>query len=158
MNDSSVAPWRDKVAKAVMLTLALAASIAFASASRAVTAAPPETKAVEIWRMLGYLVFSAIFILLALRPRKHPGLWELSFLHKAGVAAFLIAVSPRVSAGVAAMDGVLALAIAVCYVLTKGYRAWNVTEPRAAIRAATRRVSHPVPELAQYPWLGHGPL
>jgi hypothetical protein len=36
--------------------------------------------------MLGFLVFAGIFALLAFQPRTLPGLWELSILHKAGMA------------------------------------------------------------------------
>jgi hypothetical protein len=87
---------------------------------------------VEIWRMVGYLAFTVIFILLAMRPRRHPGLWELSFFHKAGVAAFLVAIAPTASPGVVVLDAVLALVIGVCYFLTRGYLAWSVAEPTTA--------------------------
>jgi len=129
MEKRTIEPWRDRIAKALMLTLALGASVAFASSSRAVTAALTETKALEIWRMLGDLAFSAIFILLALRPRRQPGLWEISFFHYAGVSAFLVAIAPSGSANGVVIDAVIATVIGACYFLTKGYLAWNVAEP-----------------------------
>jgi hypothetical protein len=141
-----VAPWRDRVANALMLVAVLAASFAFASSTRAVAAASPDTLVVEIWRMLGYLVFAAIYVLLAMRPRFHPGLWELSFFHRAGVALFLLAVAPGVSAGIAAVEAAIAAIIAASYFLAKGYLAWNVAEPdviSASDRVAERHLNPP---------------
>ena len=135
MKDPVVVPWRDRLSRALMLVVALGASVAFASVTWAV-AASAETQAPEISRALGYLAFSAIFILLALRPRQHPGLWEISFLG---------ALALGLSADVAAVDAVIALVIGTCYFLTRGYLAWNVAEPHVTRAAGTTHVMSHLP-------------
>jgi hypothetical protein len=129
MLDPIVAPWRDRLSNALMLIVALGASLAFASASRALTAASPDARAMEIWRMLGYLAFAVIFILLAMHPRRYHGLWELSFLHYGSL--FLAAVVPGVTAvsgKIIVLDALTAVVIGASYFLTKGYLAWKSVE------------------------------
>jgi hypothetical protein len=123
---SQAHPGRDRLAKVLMGLLAASTLAAFASSVLAYPSAPPDRAIVEAWRMLTYPVFGGLFVLLAWFPRRTPGLWELVFYQKAGVAIFL-AVFAKAAAGqpmVVAVDGSLAGVILVCYGLTEGWRAW----------------------------------
>lgn len=138
MDEVPVNHWRDRAAKALMLTLALGASIAFAASSRAVAAAAPGMIALEVWRMIGDLALSAVFIILALRPRQQAGLWEIAFFHYAGVAVFLAVLAPGAFGVVALVDALIAATVAASYILARGYLAWNVSEPAPAARPIQR--------------------
>jgi hypothetical protein len=118
--------WRDRVGRALMSVAAAGAVVAFVGSIGAVQAAGPETASVETWRLFGLLVFAGMFALLAARPRASAGLWELALFHKAAMAIaslFLAGAREAVSAG--AVDAVLAILIAVAYVLTRGWMAWR---------------------------------
>jgi hypothetical protein len=118
--------WQDRLGRALMGLSALGALFAFGSAIATVGAATPETVWVETWRMFGFLIFTGMFILLALRPRASAGIWELAFFHKAAMAIsalFLMGANEAASAG--AIDGILAALIALAYILTRGWTAWK---------------------------------
>jgi hypothetical protein len=117
---------QDRLGRGLMWLAALGAFSAFASALAAINSATPETLWVETWRLFGFLVFTGMFVLLALRPRRSAGVWELAFFHKAamGVSAlFLPGAEGAALAGT--IDAVLAVVIAVAYILTRGWLAWK---------------------------------
>lgn len=114
----------DGIGRGLMALCALAA--AYAAITGLIAAPAPEIAWVFMWRTLGFAMFSALFALLALRPRLSPGLWELAFFHKAalGVAAIFLAGAPE-AAEAGAFDAVLAAIIAIAYALTKGWQGWR---------------------------------
>lgn len=118
-------PARDRLAKILMILLGLSAVGAFAGAAATIGDFAPDRVGVEIWRMLGYLVFAGLFVLLGVFPRRLPGLWELVFFHKAGKVVLLVfvfeAANPELTIIV---DSTLSAVTLFCYWLTKGYRAW----------------------------------
>jgi hypothetical protein len=119
---------RDRLAMIIMLIASLGAVIAFLGAVPTALDAGSSTVIVETWRTLGFLVFSGLFLLLALRPRQYPGLWELAIFHKGGMAiiAALLARGDATDAGsVAIFDGILLIVILVAYILSKGYTSWQ---------------------------------
>ena len=126
-------PTRDRIAKTLMLLLALSTVGAFANGVLAFPAVPPEQMIVELWRTLAYLVFAGLFTLLALFPRRMPGVWELVFFQKAAVAlllAFVIkaghgAAGTDTPMTIIAVDGTLAAVTLVSYVLARGWRSWG---------------------------------
>ena len=118
--------WRDRLGSGLMWLAALGALTAFASAFAAVKSATAETIWVEIWRLFGFLVFAGMFVLLALRPRNSAGVWELAFFHKAAMAVSALFLSgAKGSAMAGTIDAVLAVLIAMAYVLTRGWTAWK---------------------------------
>jgi hypothetical protein len=122
---------RDRVATLLMVLAGLGALASFVGAIGAVAKAGPDTIVVESWRMLGFLVFAGIFALLAFRPRTLPGLWELSIMHKAGMALIAAATGDAKDAvSTAVADGVLAALLVTAYVLARGFTAWR--KPSAA--------------------------
>jgi len=118
--------WQDLLGRGLMWLAALGAFAAFASAFAGISSAAPETLWVETWRLFGFLVFTGMFVLVALRPRRSAGVWELAFFHKAamGVSAlFLPGADGAAQAG--AIDAVLAAIILAAYILTRGWLAWK---------------------------------
>jgi len=117
---------QNRLGRGLMWLAALGAFAAFASAFAGISSAAPETLWVETWRLFGFLVFTGMFILLALRPRKSAGVWELAFFHKAamGVSALFLPGAER-AAQAGTIDAVLAAIILVAYMLTRGWMAWK---------------------------------
>ncbi len=116
----------------LMLLASLGAIFSFLDAISAVAAAGPETRVAESWRMYGFLVFAGLFALLALRPRRSPGVWELVIFHKtatAVTAATLVGEGAEDAATVTMADGILAAVIVTAYFLSRGYVGWKT--PRA---------------------------
>ncbi len=119
-------PARDRLAKILMILLGLSAFGAFADAAGKIGDFAADRIGVEIWRMLGYLVFAGLFVLLGLFPRRLPGLWELVFFHKAGKVVLLIHVFEAAGSELTiAVDGGLSVVTLLCYWLTQGWRAWT---------------------------------
>ena len=118
--------WQDRLGRGLMWLAALGAFTAFASAFAGIRSATPETVWVETWRLFGFLVFTGMFVLLALRPRKSAGVWELAFFHKAAMFVSAIFLANAEGAALAAtIDAVLAVVIAVAYILTRGWMSWK---------------------------------
>ena len=118
--------WQDRVGRGLIGLAALGALFAFASAFASVGSATPETIWVETWRLFGFLVFTGMFVLLALFPRNLAGIWELAFFHKAAMAVSALFLSGAKGAAMAGtIDAVLAILIAVAYICTRGWMAWK---------------------------------
>jgi hypothetical protein len=118
--------WQDRLGRGLMWLAALGAFSAFVSAFGAVSSATLETIWVETWRLFGFLVFTGMFVLLALYPRNSAGVWELAFFHKTAMAVsalFLFRAEGAAMAGT--IDAVLAVIIAVAYTFTRGWTAWQ---------------------------------
>jgi hypothetical protein len=118
----------DRVAMVLMILASTGAVFAFGGAVLTVVDADSATAVVEAWRMLGFLVFAGLFLLLALRPRNYPGLWELAILHKGGmtiISAILSRDGATDAGSVAVFDGILVLMIIAAYMLSQGYRSWQ---------------------------------
>jgi len=127
-----VTAWRDRLATVLMLVSGAGAFVAFVSAIAATRSAGPETQVVEAWRMLGFLVFTGLCLLCALRPRQVPGAWELVIFHKAAIAlvALTFLGGARDTGTVVAIDGAMALMVAVAYLLARGYTSWTALRVR----------------------------
>lgn len=123
-----VSLWKDRIAKILLLLCAFGALASFFLNIENVTTADFDTKVVEIWRLFGFLVFTGLFVLLALYPRRYAGIWELVIFHKAAVAIaipLLIQKTTLDIESIAITDGVLAIIVVVAYILSKGYTAWG---------------------------------
>lgn len=123
----SVASWRDRTAMVLMLLAFGGAFISFLSGIGDSVAASPVTLVVEIWRTYGFGIFSGLFLLLALFPRRYPGIWELAILDKAALAftgLILLGHSIQDASTILFSDGTLALIITLAYILTRGYSGW----------------------------------
>ncbi len=115
-------------ARWILLLCALSAFVAFVGGFADVFASANDQKIVELWRLFGFIVFAGIFVLLALKPTRYVGIWELVIFHKLAMtvsAIFLIQESVEGAGVVAWVDGSLAVLLIVSYFLTKSYAAWN---------------------------------
>jgi hypothetical protein len=122
----NVQRWQDRLGRGLMWFAALGAFSAFASAVPTVASAASDAIWVETWRMFGFLVFTGMFVLLAVRPRNSAGIWELAFFHKAAMAISALILSGAKDAAMAGtIDGVLAVLIVIAYFLTRGWTAWK---------------------------------
>ncbi|HEV2529407.1 MAG TPA: hypothetical protein VGT61_13255 [Thermomicrobiales bacterium] len=127
--DTARVPARhDQIARGVLAVAAVGALVSALGALGTATAAD-DAMAVVAWHdLLGFPVFAALFALLAWRPRGYPGIWELLVAQKA-VIAIVVASLARGGADdaalVATVDAVLAMALAVAYLLARAHTAWT---------------------------------
>jgi hypothetical protein len=121
--------WRDTVARVVLVLLAMGAVVAFFGGLSSAQEAGDGTRWVESWRAIGFLTFAALFVLLALRPRGVPGVWEILLANKAALAITALFESHADERSAGLVDAVLVVLIAVGYVLTRGWTAWSKQEP-----------------------------
>lgn len=84
--EADVRRGRDRAATVSLILAALGAFFFFVDAIGATLVADPGARVTESWRMYGFLVFAGLFVLLALRPRRSPCVWELVVFHKTAVA------------------------------------------------------------------------
>lgn len=115
---------RDHIATGLMFLSALAALYAVVSAAGSVVAAGPETQQVEVWRMMGFAFFGALFLLLAFWPRRYPYLWELLIVSKGGltvIEALLARTDATNALSSAIADGALTIVLIGAYLLSRGY-------------------------------------
>ena len=66
-------------------------------------------------------------MLLALRPRRYPGVWELAIFHKVAltVSALTLISGTMGSASIVLFDGLVSVFLISSYVLAKGYEGWS---------------------------------
>ncbi len=121
------APVRDRIARILLVVVAIGAIGAAVGAVGIVADAGPMTRMVETWRLLGFVVFAGIFLLLAYRPRGYAGIWELAILNKLGltIAALAYGTETEGAAAALAADGVVTLLLVTAYILSRGWRAWS---------------------------------
>ncbi|GAA4940704.1 hypothetical protein EV188_112187 [Actinomycetospora succinea] len=117
----------DRIGRGLLLLAAVSSVAAFVGGLATMAAAPPDRPVVEGWRTFGFLVFTGLWVLLALRPRTSPGLWELVFLHKIAMVVLTLAVLDVPEAATAlVVDATLVVVTAIAYVLTRGWLSWTV--------------------------------
>lgn len=120
--------------RALLILAALAAAAAAGASLAQLGAVGPEHVLHDAWRGFGLVVFAGLFALVAWRPTGYPGVLELAFLHKLALA--LTAWSQLETADGAwstlIIDGLLALALLVAYVLLGSHRAWRRARPADA--------------------------
>ena len=120
------APRADRIGRVVMAANAVAAVLAFASGLVVTAGVGDDRLLSETWRTLAYLVFAGIWTVLAVAPRRHPGLWELLLFHKAAITVFCLLNPDLPDAQLTALvDGVVTLTTLAAYVLCRGWRAWG---------------------------------
>jgi hypothetical protein len=128
---------REKFGRAAIVLLVLLTLGAFADGIMRMAAATTDRIWVETWRTFAYIVFAGLFALLAWRPRKSPGLWELTFAHKVAVVAvglYLGNAVPEVSIAVK-IDLVLVALIVTGWILCRGWLSWAGSASNAVRRS-----------------------
>jgi hypothetical protein len=114
-------------ARVLMGPAALGALGAAVSSIQVVQDAGPETLIVEVWRLVGFILFSGLFALLAYRPLQYAGVWEMVIFNKLAltIAALTYASDADGAREVALVDGILTGVLLTAYVLSRGWRAWS---------------------------------
>ncbi len=120
-------PRADRVGRGIMALNAVAALAAFASGLVITAGVSDERLISEVWRTLAYVVFAGIWTLLAVTPRRHPGLWELLLFHKGAVTIYSLVMWDRLADApeTALVDLTVTVTTLVAYVLCRGWRAWR---------------------------------
>ncbi|MFD6332015.1 hypothetical protein ACFWGI_20905 [Streptomyces niveus] len=92
-------------------------------------AASDDRMMVEGWRTFGYLVFSAMWAMLAYRPRHVPAIWEMVIFHKvaATVLAFTILDTTEGMQSSITDTSVAALTV-FAYIACRGWQSWRVIQ------------------------------
>lgn len=116
---------RDRLARVLLVLVAVGAGVAAVGAINTVTDADAGTRVVETWRLLGLVLFTGLFVLLAYRPRHYAGVWELVIANKFALAGFGVAYGAGTTdAGqILAIDGAIAVILLAAYVPSRGWRA-----------------------------------
>ncbi|MGS2648594.1 hypothetical protein [Streptosporangium sp. G12] len=129
---------RDRIARIMLWLAAAGAAGAALTAAGTVWDADGATKVVETWRAYGLVVFTGLFVLLALAPRGYRGVWELVIFHKIAltVTALLYAAHGGIAdtATIAGWDGTVSVLLVGAYVLSRGWMSspdWRGTAQRA---------------------------
>lgn len=117
----------DLIGRGLMAFNAVLTFAVFVNGLFLIAAASSEQLMVEGWRTFGYLIFSAMWAMLAFRPRSVPAIWELVIFHKIVMTVFAIAILPAPDAGVAAAtDAFLSLTTIFAYVACRGWWSWRL--------------------------------
>jgi len=121
-----IASRRDLVGRILFAVLSLSTLGAFVDGIRLASSAGPDTFFMQWWRTLAYLVFAAIFALLALRPRSTPGMWEIVLIQKVtitiiGYLNIHAAEAPRDST----VDLYLVILMVPAWILCRGWLGWK---------------------------------
>lgn len=123
---------RDRLALTLMIVSAGGAGVAALTSIGDVAAAGPATQQVEAWRLWGFVMFAGVFALLAVGPRRYPGLWELAIADKAALTVTEALLMGRHAANApssAIIDGVLTIVLLASYLLSRGYAGWRMRPP-----------------------------
>ena len=118
-------PVRQRIARYALWLAALGAGVSAVSSASTLWQAGSATIVVETWRAYGYLVFAGLFALLALRPHRYRGVWELVIANKIALTA--TALGYAVHGGIAGSgtiivwDGGLSVVLIVAYILCRGW-------------------------------------
>lgn len=118
---------RERIAQIIMAVVALGAAIAGIDAFPRVADMPSATKVVEAWRLVGFFTFSALFALLAARPKTDKTVWLIVIFNKFAltVAGIILATAYDSVAHVGeliAVDGGLTVIILIAYLLSRAGR------------------------------------
>lgn len=109
-----------------MMLAAIGAVGAFATGVQALQIVGPDRIWIEAWRTFGFLVFAGLFGLLALFPRRLPGVWELVLFHKLAMVTFgLFHEGVAEAAFAGRVDLVLVAIIALAWWLCRGWQSWK---------------------------------
>ena len=119
---------RDRIAMGIMILAALGAFYSMVTGVGVAIDAGLDTQQVEWWRVFGFLMFTGIFVMLAIGPRRYPGLWELVILDKAALTiaeVLLIGKNAADAMNTAVADGILVVLLVAAYLLSRGYASWR---------------------------------
>ncbi|WP_052488419.1 hypothetical protein [Streptomyces sp. 150FB] len=117
----------DRIGRGLMALNSVVTFVVFINGFFLMADASDDRLMVEGWRTFGYLVFSAMWAMLAYRPRQVPAIWEMVIFHKvaATVLAFTILDTTEGAQSSITDSSVAALTI-FAYVVCRGWESWRV--------------------------------
>jgi hypothetical protein len=117
----------DRIGRGLMALNSVVTFVVFINGFFLMADAGDDRLMVEGWRTFGYLVFSAMWAMLAYRPRQVPAIWEMVIFHKvaATVLAFTILDTTEGAQSSITDSSVAALTI-FAYVVCRGWESWRV--------------------------------
>ncbi|MFD7223863.1 hypothetical protein ACFV9P_23035 [Streptomyces sp. NPDC059892] len=120
-------PRWDRVGRGLMALNSAVTFAVFINGFFLMADASDDRMMVEGWRTFGYLVFSAMWAMLAYRPRQVPAIWEMVIFHKvaATVLAFTILDTTEGMRSSFTDTSVAALTI-FAYIVCRGWQSWRV--------------------------------
>ncbi|MFI6085381.1 hypothetical protein ACIBBB_31205 [Streptomyces sp. NPDC051217] len=84
---------------------------------------------VEGWRTFGYLVFSAMWAMLACRPRQVPAIWEMVIFHKVAATVLAFTVLDTTEGMQSSItDTTVASLTIFAYIVCRGWESWRVLQ------------------------------
>jgi hypothetical protein len=132
---------RDMIGRGAMALCALLALVATAFVFAEAQRRPADDAWVHVWRATALLMFAGAFGLLALRPRLSPGIWELTFFHKAMLAVLAFLNPSSIAAAEGLFDLGLTIVIGIAYGLTRGWEGWLASPVPASKTSETSSVN-----------------
>jgi hypothetical protein len=127
---STIAPPRraDLVGRGLVGFAAVMTGVAFVNGLLMAINATDDRLFVEGWRVSSFAIFAGLFALLAFRPRRSAGVWELLLVGKSALTVFGFLAGNVPEARLAAViDLTLVAVVATAYVLCRGWLAWHPT-------------------------------
>ncbi|MFE2032821.1 hypothetical protein ACFXBB_06045 [Streptomyces scopuliridis] len=120
-------PRWDRIGRGLMALNSVVTFAVFINGFFLMADASDDRMMVEGWRTFGYLVFSAMWAMLAYRPRQVPAIWEMVIFHKvaATVLAFTILDTTEGMQSSVTDSTVAALTI-FAYIVCRGWQSWRV--------------------------------
>ena len=135
---------RERAGRAIMWLAVLAAAGAAGTALLSVLDAGSASKVAETWRLCGLVVFTGLFLLLALHPHHYRGVWELVIASK---LALVVAAAGYAAHGgitgtgtIIGWDGGLTIALIAAYICCRG---WTATPHLRTGKPAGQHDDHP---------------
>lgn len=117
---------RDRIGRILFGLLSASTLVAFADGIPEAASAGPDTYFMQWWRTLAYLVFAAIFALLAARPRTTPGMWEIVFIQKVAITIIgYLDVTAAEALRDSSVDLYLVVVMVPAWVLCRGWLSWK---------------------------------
>ncbi|MFE4368682.1 hypothetical protein ACFRMN_10615 [Streptomyces sp. NPDC056835] len=124
---STPSPRWDRIGRGLMALNSVVTFAVFINGFFLMADASDDRMMVEGWRTFGYLVFSAMWAMLAYRPRHVPAIWEMVIFHKvaATVLAFTI-LDTTEGAQSSITDTTVAALTIFAYIVCRGWQSWRV--------------------------------
>ncbi|MEU8111089.1 hypothetical protein [Micromonospora sp. NPDC048947] len=116
----------DLAGRGLAALAAVATGVAFVNGVLLTINASDDRLFIEGWRVSSFGIFTALFALLAARPRQAAGVWEIVLVGKAALVVFGASIGDVPEARLSAIiDFGLVAVVAAAYVLCRGWLAWR---------------------------------
>ncbi|MFC8676933.1 hypothetical protein ACFUEN_30120 [Streptomyces griseorubiginosus] len=123
----------DRIGRGLMAFNAVLTFAVFVNGFFLMADAGDDRMMVEGWRTFGYFVFSAMWALLAFRPRQAPAVWELIMFHKIAASVLALSITHTTEGAQSAIsDPWVALSTIFAYIACRGWQSWRLLRREAA--------------------------